>query len=760
MSERIQQLEVALALVQSSVSLEEHPLLRDELLLVKYGGQKQPSNELEVSDDPSAVPVDAFGTLTIGDGGESRYLGVSAATEAATEPKWDGIKMQAMPHLLHSLASMFPMGSRNTAGPKTSNEAMTLLFLSLPPRPRALNLCETFLEQGSWLSRPIQREELIQNFFTPIYAAKDERDKWGPQAVTATEISPHKMSVLFSIFSLGGLVDLTLPAFNDEAEQYHQCARAAIALRSIFDSPMVETVQAILLLSYYCSNSVQGYTQDSIWMLTSVGSKVAQSVDRDPGQWNMDEKTAEWRRALFWELYSADMFHSFSLGRPPAIGLSYVDCALPKIGSDADSEAQYWNWRYTFNKNIFGSYIEVSLAAKSFNYKTILEFDRKVREMPLPPALDVFLHKDDDEIGLNAYMKGSYLSMVRSITLLYIHKNYFARALLDHPGNPLLSPHATSFLAAARCASAVIRSLSKYFKRFPDIYSRWWTLWAHLFSASMITGLIVTRASSSSMAPAAFAELAIAVELFENGATVSSRIRTGRDILRKLQWKASKLFSQQNSGGGDPSNPNLQANEYPYQETDELALFSGQSRVPLGRHRPPGVALPTSAATSLSTELPTTHDAFDDDRGIHQSTKTSLQMDMHPSLMEHISLFPPLPEVARRVPTAETNFDDIFRSLNTPLTRVDSDMPSFISDIAASDYSLLPPPGSLPLDQNVSQDFSNAPAFEDPLQQLYAETLEADIWGSGGMREEDAEIHIGSSVDEDWMMLLKESSLI
>ncbi|KAF7981391.1 hypothetical protein HWV62_33885 [Athelia sp. TMB] len=688
MSERIQQLEVALALVQSSVSLEEHPLLRDELLLVKYGGQKQSSIELEVSDDPLAVPVDAFGTLTIGDGGESRYLGVSAATEAATEPKWDGIKMQAMPHLLHSLASMFPMGSRNTAGPKTSNEAMTLLFLSLPPRPRALNLCETFLEQGSWLSRPIQREELIQNFFTPIYAAKDERDKWGPQAVAATDVSPHKMSVLFSIFSLGGLVDLTLPAFNDEAEQYHQCARAAIALRSIFDSPMVETVQAILLLSYYCSNSVQGYTQDSIWMLTSVGSKVAQSVDRDPGQWNMDEKTAEWRRALFWELYSADMFHSFSLGRPPAIGLSYVDCALPKIGSDADSEAQYWNWRYTFNKNIFGSYIEVSLAAKSFNYKTILEFDRKVREMPLPPALDIFLHKDDDEIGLNAYMKGSYLSM-------------------------------------------------------------------------MITGLIVTRASSSSMAPAAFAELAIAVELFENGATVSSRIRTGRDILRKLQWKASKLFSQQNGGGGgDPSNPNLQANEYAYQETDELALFSGQSRVPLGRHRPPGVALPTSAATSLSTELPTTHDAFDDDRGIHQSTKTSLQMDMHPSLMEHISLFPPLPEVARPVPTAETNFDDIFRSLNTPLTRVDSDMPSFISDMAASDYSLLPPPGSLPLDQNVSQDFSNAPAFEDPLQQLYAETLEADIWGSGGMRAEDAEIHIGSSVDEDWMMLLKESSLI
>ena len=114
----------------------------------------------------------------------------------------------------------------------------------------------------------------------------------------------------------------------------------------------------------------------------------------------------------------------------------------------------------------------MTLAAEPPDYKTILQFDQKVREMPFPPAWDVFLNKEDDEISLSVYMKGSYLSMVRSVTLLYVHKSYFARALLDHPGNPLLSPHATSFLAAARCASAVIRCLSNHFKKFPEIYSR------------------------------------------------------------------------------------------------------------------------------------------------------------------------------------------------------------------------------------------------------------------------------------------------
>ena len=75
-------------------------------------------------------------------------------------------------------------------------------------------------------------------------------------------------------------------------------------------------------------------------------------IDRDPARWHMDEKTAECRRRLFWELYTADLFHvrniiqpcpllmiyqSLGLGRPPSIELSYVDCAFPKAGEDSDT---------------------------------------------------------------------------------------------------------------------------------------------------------------------------------------------------------------------------------------------------------------------------------------------------------------------------------------------------------------------------------------------------------------------------------------
>lgn len=120
-----------------------------------------------------------------------------------------------------------------------------------------------------------KREELIQDIMNPVYAAKEEHENTPQSQLT---VSPHKISILYSIFALGCLADLTLPAFNREGECYHHYARAALTLRSMFESPVVETVQAILFLAYYCINSAQRYNRDSVWMLVSLGAKAAQSV--------------------------------------------------------------------------------------------------------------------------------------------------------------------------------------------------------------------------------------------------------------------------------------------------------------------------------------------------------------------------------------------------------------------------------------------------------------------------------------------------
>ena len=73
MGQRIRQLEDALAILQSSVSTEPHPLLGDELFSVKSSPVKE--------SDILAETMGAFGTLTIGDSGESKYFGPSAGSE-------------------------------------------------------------------------------------------------------------------------------------------------------------------------------------------------------------------------------------------------------------------------------------------------------------------------------------------------------------------------------------------------------------------------------------------------------------------------------------------------------------------------------------------------------------------------------------------------------------------------------------------------------------------------------------------------------
>jgi hypothetical protein len=77
MSNRIRQLEDALAVLQSGCSKEPHPLLRDELLTLKLDKEDAP---VEAGEEQPEV-IDSFGTLSISDKGTSRFFGTSGGTE-------------------------------------------------------------------------------------------------------------------------------------------------------------------------------------------------------------------------------------------------------------------------------------------------------------------------------------------------------------------------------------------------------------------------------------------------------------------------------------------------------------------------------------------------------------------------------------------------------------------------------------------------------------------------------------------------------
>ncbi|KIY46632.1 hypothetical protein FISHEDRAFT_75449 [Fistulina hepatica ATCC 64428] len=651
MGQRIRQLEDALAIFQSSVSNDPHPLLRDDLLRIKFG----PEPGMRTPKPPGApeappLPIDALGTLTINDAGEGVYFGRSAGSETLflagadldTTPPEDDLSFPVSEEI-QRLSGLFPF----TDSPSNMARTLDLLFDNLPDQPRAWALCETYLEQASWCFCPMPRDEIIDDFMIPIYKGRKDR-LIDPTAGYA--MSVHKLAVLFLLFAMGALVDLTLDFHNAEAEGYYHLGRAALASRSVFDSGEIATLQAIVLMGSYHGMGGSRYTIHSAWSLMSLGAKLAQSLGlhRDGARWNMDPKTVERRRKLFWEILCSEQSMSIALGRPPAIRLSYVDCEFPindGVGVDEDGQPKvgYTRWRNEFVRDILSVVIENTLTAAPPSYDTILELDRKVREKSLPPHLNVFLNAQDQSFTPGTYMRGCVLGQYRSVALLYIHRSFFAQAMLDYPSNPLRSPYAPSFLAAYRCASNVIKSNLNHFDRFPDLCVRWWSTWTHLFSAAIIVGCIVTRAPSSTMAPSAFIELGLAYDMFQKGAVHSRRARSGFAILSKMRMKAFQAYSQYQAGRG-LSKVELSIGPPDYGD-EELALFGGHTRVLVSRllskrRREQNAEVAQTSAESSVQASPTSSNSPSAENDSRPPQTPYEIPEVHPSLVEYLALLP------------------------------------------------------------------------------------------------------------------------
>ena len=153
----------------------------------------------------------------------------------------------------------------------------------LPPQPRAWALCETYLEHLTWWCRPVKRDELINDILIPIYNCKKDPSKNAYHRGNCTDEegrNPHLLAVLFFVLALGSLVDLTLPPCSAEAELYYRLGRAALSLRSIFDSQEIESVQALVHMAMYHSLCSQRWSLESAWRIISLAGKIAQSVSR------------------------------------------------------------------------------------------------------------------------------------------------------------------------------------------------------------------------------------------------------------------------------------------------------------------------------------------------------------------------------------------------------------------------------------------------------------------------------------------------
>jgi hypothetical protein len=411
------------------------------------------------------------------------------------------------------------------------------------------------------------------------------------------------------------------------------------------------------------------------------------------------------------------------------------------MNDQGEIEIGFWRWKHTFTRDICSQVTELTLSAELPSYDTILELDRKVREQVLPPSLNLYRSSvQDDYTTPSAYIRGRILFQFRTTTMLFIHRSFFAQALLDFPTNPLRSPYAPSFLAAYRCASATIKTTVLNFQVFPDLFMRWWAIWSHLLSAAVIVGSIVTRAPSTTMAFAAWQELNLAVEMFSRGSETSSRARHGLAILNKLKLKAFQALEKYRGGAAPNIQDSLSSLLPEVGGDDELAMFGGQTRVLVtkilsqqNRKKVPSSVPPSAADPSQSTM--STPSTSEDGNSPSESIP-----DVHPMLVEFLKMLPP----SSMPPTsgtgdASTTFQnqwDAF-SLPPPLE------------------SMTPDPAPAIYPSHIPQTSNPVSSFQDPLPQsnLYPTSVKvdddlADLFFSGE-----------SGMDERWTSFMRDSGI-
>lgn len=113
--------------------------------------------------------------------------------------------------------------------------------------------------------------------------------------------------------------------------------------------------------------------------------------------------------SLFWELLYLDARLSLSLGRPPSLSLTHMDCQRPSYapvpGCDASESLQYCEynltsfsfcqaltiivpadqeWKHSCYIHCLAPVLD-AISQPALEYSTVLALDKKIREFSIPP---------------------------------------------------------------------------------------------------------------------------------------------------------------------------------------------------------------------------------------------------------------------------------------------------------------------------------------------------------------------------------------
>ncbi|KIL65532.1 hypothetical protein M378DRAFT_161851 [Amanita muscaria Koide BX008] len=623
LAQRVRDLEDALRVTHCQMSSEPHPLLSEELLKVKaplqrdppatrYAGQKAEETGTEI--------IDAFGSLSISVSGQTTYYGsianswyflqneIKETQEPEDSQETDPSLQNFLPAHILAKAAAFPISSvPDSCAQKSSLNA---LFRYLPSIGKANELRSMYFERAAWMYNPISPQSFNNDIFGHFYDVN-------ACPLSDDPISCHRLSVMFMVLAIGSLMDTNLPAYNTNAEVYHQLAKAALFHDSFIDNPTLTAVQALFLMTFYLFFADRNSKNNGArWTIMGMAVKIAQSIGlhRDSGRWKIDPEETQRRRELFWELFTYDSWQCLTFGRPPSFALPHVDCKMP-FENDATSDQMFHAWKHRFTSECMNLLHDQAFGAKMPSYATVIQLDRKLRAFPVPPLLQMnyYAHSPNASGGDSPMLilQRHIILAIRDATLLYLHRSFFARAISDHPKDPLGSPYGASVLAAYRSAGTLVALMRNLHNQLEELSERIWFLWTHMFSCAIVLGSIVTRCPSIGIAPSALAQLNSACELFSKSARGfnASQVLT---IMQHLQQKAHLTMEEYERQRDSPASP-FTKSIIPANDNDELSILGGKTRL-VGKREPLSPILdrsPNSHNPVVPLPLPSNASNFD-----------------------------------------------------------------------------------------------------------------------------------------------------
>ncbi|KAL4736407.1 hypothetical protein BDV11DRAFT_211264 [Aspergillus similis] len=512
----------------------------------------------------------SHGTLMLGKGGRSKYLGPTAgsewlkdsetqfAPESASVTRAPSPVTQPSAPLQSSQLGFcvapiaFPFNASST------RTGIRDLLSHLPPREEALTLVESYYRYCAW-HHDVAPKAAFQKAFDRVYTFSNGGS-------VSPRLDPQEIALVYIIMAQGTMFNIEMPYYDPSVEDWLYLSERALVEGNFLSNNMVVGLQTLHLMAHLHLQLDKGGRGDTAWPLWGLVMRLAQAMGmhRDGACWNLPQNVVEERRKVFWECNAADTFQAHCFSRPCAINPEHCDVAFPSEPPNSRGEKSYSILRFELSQ-LSSEILNMAMKVRKPPYAEVIALDLRLCEfehnlpfslrcraalLAMPSRYPQFeaaveASPEPSRRSMTISFQQSNLALNISETIINLHRPYYAKALYEEIDDRLRSVHAPSFLTVIERCAIILSIVNDIHRRFPAVSARQWNFWYHTFGSALCLGTLVLRDPGNPMATFVLGQIDTAIELFTSLVQTANTPRYRRNLqwLTKLHARVSSKIS-------------------------------------------------------------------------------------------------------------------------------------------------------------------------------------------------------------------------